>query len=341
MNNQRAVKFSVALPSCTEGLCYPVPFTSLSVIQRVARRTEELGYHSVWPNDHLGTQKYVRKQWDQPPNYYDPFICLAFAANVTERIKLGTAITVLPMRDPVVLAKQVMTLDQFTNGRMILGVGVGAYREEFEAVRPDLAQTAHRGNMVSEGIAALRTLFTEHQATFEGEYWSFKELEMYPKPVQDPFPIWIGGNSRAGAVRAGQMGQGWLSAVMPPEQIRQRVAVIHEEAEKAGRNPEEIEIAPQFIAQVGRTEEEAVKSFRESWFYHHLLSLKTSTLKDQDLSKVEEFNLVGTPDIILEKIGRFRDAGVTHFCALAFSTNTVEEKLDQMQWFAEEVMARA
>jgi len=340
MNSKRPVHFSIALPSCTEGLCYPVPFTNLSVIQQVARRTEELGYHSVWPNDHLATQRYVRKQWDQPPNYYDPFICLAFAANVTERIKLGTAITVLPMRDPVVLAKQVMTLDQFTGGRMILGVGVGAYREEFEAVRPDLAQTAHRGNMVTEGIEALRTLFTEHQATFEGEYWSFKELEMYPKPVQTPFPIWVGGNSRAGAQRAGRMAQGWLSAVMPPDQIRTMVKLIHEEAEAAGRDPEEIEIAPQFIAQVGKTEEEATKTFRESWLYHHLLSLKDSTLKDQDLSKVEEYNLVGTADIILEKIARFRDAGVTHFCALAFSTNTVEEKLEQMQWFAEAVVAR-
>lgn len=340
MSNNQLVRFSVALPSCTEGLCYPVPFTNLSVIQRVAHNAEELGYHSVWPNDHLSTQQYVREQWDQPPNYYDPFICLAFAAGVTEHICLGTAITVLPLREPVVLAKQVMTLDQFTNGRMILGVGVGAYREEFEAVRPNLATTAHRGDMVTEGIQALRTLFTEHKATSEGEYWPFKGVEMYPKPVQEPFPIWVGGNSRAGAERAGRMAQGWLSAVMPPEQIRKMVGIIHDEAEKAGRDPHAIEIAPQFIAQVGKTDEEAVEAFRESWFYHHLLSLKQSTLKDQDLSKVEEFNLVGTPDTILEKVARFREAGVTHFCALAFSTNTVEEKLEQMQWFAEEVMAR-
>ena len=87
--------FSVALPSCTEGLCYPVPFSNLSVIKQVATHAEALGYHSVWPNDHLSTQKYVRERWPTPPNYYDPFICLAFAADVTTNLRLGTGVTVL------------------------------------------------------------------------------------------------------------------------------------------------------------------------------------------------------------------------------------------------------
>jgi len=334
--------FSTALPSCTEGLCYPIPFTNRAVIEQIARRAEELGYHSVWPNDHLSTQRYVREGFDSPPNYYDPFICLAFAAGVTERIKLGTAITVVPMREPVALAKTVMSLDNFSGGRMILGVGIGAYREEFEAVAPRLARSgAHRGDMLTEGIQALQTLFTEHPASHTGNYWEFEEVEMFPKPLQNPLPIWIGGNSKAGARRAGKLGQGWLSAVMPPEQIRESVAIIHEEAEKAGRDPSAIEIAPQFVAQVGNTTEEAVSTFRNSQMFHHLMSLKKSTLKDQDLSKVEEFNMIGSPDAILEKIARFTDAGVSHFCALVFSTNTVEETLDQMQWFAEAVISRA
>lgn len=336
----KEVEFSVSLPSCTEGLCYPIPFTNLTVIQQIARRAEALGYQGVFANDHLSTQKYVRQRWQTPPNYYDPFICLSFAAAVTDKIRLGTGITVLPMREPVVLAKQVMTLDHFSNGRLILGVGLGAYREEFEAVNPRLAQGAHRGEMVTEGIAALQTLFTQHPATYEGTYWAFKEVEMYPKPLQDPFPIWVGGNSRAGAMRAGRMGQGWLSAVMPPQQIREFVTLIHETAVAAGRDPQQIEIAPQFIAQVGKTDEEAKATFRQSGMYHHILSLKKSTLKDQDLSQVEEYNLIGTPQTILEKIDRFTAAGVTHFCSLVFSTNTVEETLDQMQWFAEAVMAK-
>lgn len=334
--------FSVALPSCTEGLCFPIPFTNRAVIEQIARRAEQLDYHSVWPNDHLSTQKYVREGFDSPPNYYDPFICLSFAAGVTSHIKLGTAITVIPMREPTTLAKTVMSLDNFTEGRMILGVGVGAYREEFEAVAPRLADGgAHRGSMLTEGIEALQVLFTQHSASYSGEYWEFKNVEMYPKPVQNPFPIWIGGNSDEGAKRAGRLGTGWLAAVMPPEQIRKKVAIIHAEAEKAGRDAGQIVIAPQFVAQVGKTDEEAVQTFRNSQMYHHLLSLKKSTLKDQDLSQVEQYNLIGKPDTILEKIARFADAGVTHFCALIFSTNTVEEQLEQMQWFAEEVMTSA
>ena len=164
---------------------------------------------------------------------------------------------------------------------------------------------------------------------------------MYPKPVQNPLPIWIGGNSDEGAKRAGRLGNGWLAAVMPPEQVRKKVSIIKEEADKAGRDASQIQIAPQFVAQVGKTDEEAIETFRNSQMYHHLMSLKKSTLKDQDLSKVEEYNLIGKPDTILEKIARFTDAGVTHFCALIFSTNTVEEQLDQMQWFAEDVMKPA
>lgn len=334
----RSVEFSVSLPSCTEGLCYPIPFASREVIEQMARHAEALGYDGAFANDHLSTQRYVGERFDTPPNYYDPFISLSFAAAATEKIRLGTAITVLPMREPTVLAKQVMTLDQFSGGRLILGVGLGAYREEFESVNPRLAQDANRGEMVTEGIEALQTLFSQRRATYEGKYWAFKDVEMYPKPYQEPLPIWVGGNSRAGAQRAGRLGQGWLSAVMPPAQIREFVTIIHEAAEEAGRDPQQITIAPQFIAHLGKTDEEARATFRQSGMYHHILSLKQSTLKDQDLSRVEEYNLIGTPDTILEKINQFTEAGVTHFCSLVFSTSTVEETLDQMQWFAEEVM---
>src|SRR3712207_4153381 len=124
------MKFGVALPSCTEGLCYPVPFTSPEVLQRISVAAEELGYDSVWCNDHLTTQRYVRQRWPQPPSYYDPFVALSFVAAATRRVRLGTSVVVLPMREPVVVAKQASTLDVFSGGRLILGVGLGARSEE-------------------------------------------------------------------------------------------------------------------------------------------------------------------------------------------------------------------
>jgi probable F420-dependent oxidoreductase len=333
------MKFGIALPSCTEGLCYPVPFTSPDVLTRIAVESERLGYDSVWCNDHLTTQRYVRQRWSQPPSYYDPFVALSFVAAATERIRLGTSIVVLPMRDPVVVAKQASTLDVFSGGRLILGVGVGAYREEFEAVNPR-QRSARRGAMVDEGIQAVRALFTERSAAFQGNYYEFHDVEMYPKPVQNPLPIWVAGNSPQVAERAGRWCEGYLPAVLPAAQIRKSVRRLRDVAMEAGRDPDAIEIAPQFVMTIAPTHEAAVARFRQSWLYHHLLSLKTSTLKDQDLSDVERYNLIGTPAEIVEKIEEFRDAGVTNCASMAISTATVEDLIEQMEFFAEDVLPR-
>src|SRR5690606_12467245 len=163
------MRFSVAIPTCKEGLSYPLPFAGPEEIIRVAQSAEQLGYHSVWGNDHITAPRYVRETFDQPPNFYEPLIVLAYIAASTRRIKLAPSVIVLPMREPVYLAKQVATLDVFSGGRFILGVGVGAYREEFEAIHPDLAPTAQRGQMVDESLEALVRLFREPVASFAGD----------------------------------------------------------------------------------------------------------------------------------------------------------------------------
>jgi probable F420-dependent oxidoreductase len=331
------MRFSVAIPTCVEGLLYPVPFITPERLLRVATAAESLGYHSVWGNDHLSTQKYVKEAWADPPNYYEPLVALAFVAGVTKRIGLGTSIIVMPMREPVVLAKQVSTLDQFSGGRMLLGIGVGAYREEFESVSPD-RKGANRGQMVEEGIQALRVLFTQRQAGFLGKYFHFENVESYPKPLQNPLPIYVGGNTLDAAKRAGAWGQGWLPAVLPIDQLKERLDLLYRSAEQAGRDPKAIDVAPQFSVSIGRTHEEAMAHFRESGMYHHLVSLAKSTLKDVDLSKVEQYNLIGTPDEIADKIRTYAQAGVTHYCALIFGSASIEDTVEQMQYFGEEVM---
>ena len=332
------MRFSVAIPTCVEGLLYPVPFITPERLLRVATGAEALGYHSVWGNDHLTTQKYVKQAWPDPPNYYEPLISLAFVAAATKRIGLGTSIIVLPMREPVLLAKQVATLDQFSGGRVMLGVGVGAYREEFEGVRPNEQASANRGQMVAEGIQALRKLFTERTASFETRHYHFEGIESYPKPHQDPLPIYVGGNTIAAAERAGRWGQGWLPAVLPPDQFKERLDHLYRTAEEAGRDPAAIDVAPQFSVSIDRTHERALERFRKSGMYQHLLSLKKSTLKDVDLSNVEAFNLVGSPEEIMEKVRAYGEAGVTHFCSLIFGTDSIDDTLEQMQFFSEEIM---
>lgn len=332
------MRFSVAFPTCVEGLVYPVPYITPEKLIEVGLAAERLGYHSVWGNDHLHTQNYVRHEWKTAPNYYEPLISLANLAAQTRTIRLGTSVVVMPMREPVLLAKQAATLDQLSGGRLLLGIGVGAYREEFEAVRPNAPRSTHRGAMVEEGLRGLRLLFGEEVASFEGRYYQFRQVMMAPKPLQRPLPIYSGGNSDAGAVRAGRYSQGWLPAVLPIPILKKKVEILKEAAVAAGRDPSTIDIAPQMSVSLGRTREDALRRFRDSQVYRHLVSLKRSTLKDLDLAQVEEMNFIGTPAQVAEQIAQFRDAGVTHCCALIFPARTIAETIDQMDWFARDVV---
>src|SRR5207249_4104249 len=149
------LRFGVHIPTCIEGMMYPVPFARPQDILPVALLAERVGFDSVWGNDHMTTQRYVQREWPEPPNFYEPLITFTYVAARTERIRLATGIIVLPMRTMPVLAKQVATLDQLSGGRVILGVGTGAYREEYEALHPD-ARDARRGDIVDEGMRALR-----------------------------------------------------------------------------------------------------------------------------------------------------------------------------------------
>jgi len=228
------MRFGVHIPTCIEGMMYPVPFAKPSDILPTALLCERLGFDSVWGNDHMTTQRYVQKEFPDPPNFFEPLMTFAYCASRTTRLRFATGIIVLPMRNMPVLAKQVATLDQLSGGRVILGVGTGAYREEYEALFPD-AKGIHRGALVDEGMRALRILFTERRATFRGRHVHFEDVECFPKPLQDPIPIYAGGNHAEVRRRAGEYGQGWMPAVLSPEEIRRGVEDIHRAAANAGR----------------------------------------------------------------------------------------------------------
>jgi len=148
---------------------YPIPFVDPADFVRLAKLCERLGYHSVWGNDHITTQDYVRELFPgKPPSFYELLIVLSFCAAATTTLKVGTAVAVLPMRDPFWLAKQAATIDQLSDGRLVLALGVGAYREEFAAWAPRLAPKARRGDMMDEGLELMRRLFTEPRVTHEG-----------------------------------------------------------------------------------------------------------------------------------------------------------------------------
>lgn len=316
---------------------YPAPYARAADNARLALAAEALGFDSVWGNDHVSTQRYVRAESQRPPSFYSLPVVLAHIAGLTSRIRLGTALLVLPFRHPVVTAKELATLDQLSGGRVIAGVGIGAYREEFEAMFAD-RRSVHRGAMLDEGIAALRLLFAERSATFEGRYYRFRDVESYPKPVQDPLPIYPGGNSAEGRMRAGHYGEGWLPAVLSPEDARRGAEEVWRAAEEAGRDPHAIDIAPQLVVSVGRTRHEALARFERSQLYQHLVSLQRSTLRGQDPRDYPRRSLIGSASELVEQVERYREAGVTTLAALLFACTTIEETLEQMQQFSEEVM---
>ena len=180
------MKFSVCLATGYEGLAYPIPFCEPKDLVRTGVLCERLGYDAVWGNDHITTQRYVRQIYSEAPNFYDVLITMAMIAQATTRLRVGAGLLVMPMREPVMLAKQVATIDQLSGGRFLMAIGIGAYREEFAAWAGDRFPGARRGDMLEEGIAAFQSLSTEKVSTYRGKYYSFTALELAPKPVPAP-----------------------------------------------------------------------------------------------------------------------------------------------------------
>jgi probable F420-dependent oxidoreductase len=332
------MRFGLGVPTGTEGMMYPVPYADADQAVELAREAERLGFESVWGNDHVSTQRYVRQAFEEPPRFYDPFSYLSYVAAVTDRIRLATAIMVLPFRNPVVAAKQAATLDQLSHGRVVLGVGIGAYREELLAMDPQ--SRLHRGEHAEEAITALRTLFTDRSASFRGTWVAFEDVESYPKPYRSRLPILSGGNAPGSRSRAARLGDGWLPACLSPAEVRTGLGQIRNEAAAHGRElPDDFEVALQVAVSVGRTREEAWQRFESSQVFHHLASLSKTTLKDQGLDDLASRNLIGTPDQVREQVHAYQEAGVNTLAALLFATDTVEETTDAMAEFSADVMS--
>jgi probable F420-dependent oxidoreductase len=350
------VKFSVALPTSYEGLGYPIGLVrDGTAFVRLARTAEALGYDGLWGNDHVVTPDLLRGSADDvrpegPPSFFDPLAVLGHVAAVTERIRLGTAVLDLPLRDPVTLAKQVATVDVLSRGRLTLGVGLGAYPEELVSVRPDVAGIG-RGRIFDEAIAALRMLLDLGHGSFEGRAVRFGDVELAPAPAQRPFPIYIGGHTTKAIERAALWGQGWMPGWRPIAELREWVALLRERAAASGRDPRSIEVAPELSALVARRHEEAVQRYESSRFVRHRCSrilgssdrpggIRRGDPTGRDPALMTASNLVGSPEAIRERVGKMAEAGVDHCAAIAFPAESVDEMVEQWQLFAEEVIPR-
>ena len=203
------MKFSIGYPLL--GHPSDPAFVDPAFLAEFARVAEECGYDSVNTTEH----PMPGDKWLGAGGHHalDPFVGLAFAAAVTTRLRLLTNLTVLPYRNPFLLAKTVASLDRVSGGRTILGVGTGYLKPEFFALGVDFDE---RNDLFDEAIALSRMAWTGESVTFEGRHFSVKGNSAQPTPVQDPVPIWIGGNAKLTRQRVATVAQGWMPMPNPP-----------------------------------------------------------------------------------------------------------------------------
>ena len=215
----------------------------------IAAKAEALGFESIWLPEHPvmpvhSTSRYGGTPDGSIPDYMsdmaDPYIGLARASAVTSTIKLGTGITLIPERNPLVLAGAIASLDRFSGGRFLLGIGTGWLREETEIMGGDFD---HRWTQARESIEVMRALWTQDSAEYHGRYYNFPPVQCNPKPAQEGGPpVILGGNARNVFRRVARWGDGWMPTAASPDQIAAGRAAIDELAEASGRDPASIEI---------------------------------------------------------------------------------------------------
>ena len=213
----------------------------------LVQAAEEAGFESAWtvehtvvPEGHASSYPYSADGRMAGGVYNfplpDPLIWMAYVAARTSTIKLGTGILILPQHSPVITAKQVATLDVMSGGRVLLGIGVGWLKEEFDAIGAAFSDRAAR---TDEYVAVLRTLWREERPSFDGEFIRFEGAYCRPQPVNGTVPIHVGGHSKAAARRAGRLGDGFFPARGNPAEL---VRLARDAAQAAGRDPSTLEI---------------------------------------------------------------------------------------------------
>ena len=216
------MKYGIHLPHAGEQ-------ATPALIRRHAERAEDLGIEDVWVSEHIIVP---RDKFPRSPLFFDPVLSLTWAAAVTKRIKLGTSVLVLPMRHPLPLAKELATLHNFSEGRLILGAGSGWLKEEFSALGVPFEE---RGRRLDEGVAMMRAVWSQDPVTFESRYITaeVKEMTMTPMPISR-IPLWFGGSSEPALRRTIRIGDGWHGSELSPDKaapIVQRLRAVRPEAD--------------------------------------------------------------------------------------------------------------
>jgi probable F420-dependent oxidoreductase len=291
------MRFGIALPNYR-------PFGTGPVLAEIAQQAEALGYDSIWTTDVI-----VQTKSPEDERFWyalEALTLAAYLAALTTRVQLGISVLVLPQRSPVIVAKEVATLDRLSGGRMVLGVGAGYHETQFRWLGADFAR---RGQRLDEYILAMRELWTASEPRFEGQYVAFSDVVFSPRPVQPQGPpIVIGGSSPAALRRAARLADGWHPVGLTPAQFAAGMKQIRSLAN--GRRVEG--------------------------------TLRIRTVVDRSLEakmggdSVVQVSLDGSPGEIIARIEEYQTVGVEHL-VLSFEADDLQTTLTEMRRFASEV----
>ena len=260
---------------------------------RVARAAEAAGFESLWGGEHV-----VLPDPQAPPSplaprdrITDPVVTLAFVAGVTARVRLGTGIIILPQRNPLVLAKELATLDVLSRGRLIVGIGVGYLEPEFRALG---APFEDRGQVADDYLAAMRAIWTQAEPAHRGPFIEFERVQAHPHPVQQPTPpIVIGGHTRAAFRRAVTQGHGWYGFALDTAGVSRCIDGLREASQRderpAALGPLEISVSPR-----GRVDRAAADRFADLGV-HRLIAIPP---RGADVAGLEQFIESVAADVI-------------------------------------------
>jgi len=262
------------------------PCVGPAEIATVARAAEEAGFESFWGGEHIALADPQVPASPMPPHavFVDLTVTMAFVAAHTRTIRLGTGIIILPLRNPVVLAKQLASVDVVSGGRLIFGIGIGNLEFEFKAVGMPFD---HKGRRAEEALAAMKALWLMEKPEFRGRFFSFSGVRAEPRPIQQPHPeIVFGGKSTHAFSRTARLGNGWFGYALDLDATAQCVAGLRDAFKACGRSFDELEMS---ITPKGELDRDLALRYAELGVRRLIISPRARSVDDvsQAISQAE------------------------------------------------------
>lgn len=307
MTTSSGVRAGIALPQALEDGWF-----DLEALRQYAQQAEALGFDELWTIEQITGRLPI----------LEPLAILGYLAAATSRIRLGTAVVVLNLRNPVQLAKEVASLDHLSGGRLTLGLGLGTGTRMYPAYGLSEERRVARFN---EGVQVLKALWTQPEAALEGDFWRLNDVAMEPKPVQKPYPpLWYGAHSEAAIRRAVRHADGWMGAGSTDiDDFFRELALVQSLMEAHGRDPSRFPRSKRIYLSV-HADEAIARTRLQDWldgFY------------GRPEARAESWGIYGSAEHCIDTLNRMREAGLTHFMLHPAPTDT-----EQMQVIAERIL---